>query len=244
MMKKLLTLTLALLVVLSLCACGGPAASVSGGETSVPTTEPSAEPTTEPSTAATTEATEVPTEDEEDPRLGSYADGVYINDYLGVRCALDENWTVFSAQELASLNGMVAELMTDEDLAEQLASSNSVQLFYAMADEGLVTLNIGIENLGILYGTLLDEQSYADRSVDLLVSALESAGMENVTAGTTTVTFAGGEHVCVTVHGTFYDVDVYEQIVCVKMGSYMALYTAASYYEDITTDLLDLFTAI
>lgn len=52
-MKKILSLLLAMVLVLSLAACGG--------DKPEPTTEPTAAPTTEPTTAPTTEPTEAPT---------------------------------------------------------------------------------------------------------------------------------------------------------------------------------------
>lgn len=115
---------------------------------------------------------------------------------------------------------------------------------YATANEGLVTMNIVFENLGLLYGTVLSEENYASLSVGQLPDALESAGFADVTAETSTCTFAGAEHAAVTVHGTYSDIDCYEKLVCVKVGSYIAVITVASYYEDITGDLLALYAPI
>lgn len=67
-MKKFLSLLLALMMVLSLAACGGntePTEEPTDAPTAAPTTEPTEAPTTEPTDAPTEEPTEEPTENEE-----------------------------------------------------------------------------------------------------------------------------------------------------------------------------------
>ena len=245
-MKRLFAFLIAGAMLLSLCACGdapqntgstettAPAAQ----ETSAPATQPTAAPTTQPTTAPTTQ----PPATEEDPQLGSYADGVYTNDFIGIRCSLGEDWHIYSEDEMAQLFGTVAGLTTDEDLAALLESANVAYLFYAAADDGLVTINITLEKLSVLNGLLLDEQSYVELSAEQLPAALESMGMSGVAAETGSISFAGGEHAGLTVHGALSGVDFYERLVCVKVGSYMAIITVASYYEDVTTELLGMFT--
>ena len=237
-MKKSIAWFLAVMMLLMMSACGGEtqpeATTTTPPTTTVPTTK--TPPTT--ATPATTPPTTAP---EEDPQLGVYADGVYTNAFLGVKWTTNEHWTVHSKEEMAQLNGLVADAMTDEALAEQLKNSGVAYAFYATADEGLVTINIALENLGLLYGTLLDEKSYVDISIKQLPDALEAVGLQNVTAEATTLTFAGAEHAGVTVHGSISGVDFYEKLVCIKSGSYMGIVTVASYYEDITENLLEMF---
>ena len=72
MLKRILSLCLAMLLVLSLCACGGETAPETTTEAATEPTEETAEATeapttelaTEATTAPTTEATEAPTEEE------------------------------------------------------------------------------------------------------------------------------------------------------------------------------------
>lgn len=242
-MKRIIALILAALMLLSLAACGGDGAAQTTAEnpsTIIPTADPDDDI---PTTASPAETTAPPAE-EADPLMGYYSGTTYNNAFLGIQCKLDENWTVATEEELAQLNGLTADIISDEALAEQLRNSGVVQAFYAMADDGLVVMNIVLENLGLLYGTVLDEERYVDLSLDQLVTALESAGLSDVTTEADTVTFAGSEHAAIRVHGTMSGVDFYELLVCVKVDSYMSVITLASYYEDITDSLAALYSPI
>lgn len=225
-MNRLLSAILALTMLLCLCAC-----SQKEPETSVNTVPP------------TTTAPKVTQPAEKDPQLGNFADGVYTNDFLGIRCEVGSEWTVYSDAQLAQLNGLVLDTMTDEDLVEQLKKSNVAHLFYATAEGGLRSMNVVLENIGVINGVLLNEKTYIDISVEQLPAALQSMGLTNVTAEATTVHFAGAEHAGVRVHGVLSGVDFYEKIVCIKVGNYFGLVTVASYGEDTTDALLNMFTA-
>lgn len=233
-MKKVISLLLALAMVMSLAACG----SGDSGENTTAATTAATEATTE----ATTQATEAEIDSSE--VIGSVEGNTYTNEFLGLTCTLDDSWTILSVEELAELNGAVAELTTDEDLAELLSESGTVQDFYAMAQEGLYTLNITVEDLGLLYGITMSEDDYIGQSGDALVSGLESIGMTDVVVTPTPVTVAGEEHAGMTISASYMGVNAYETIACVKVGNYMATICAASYVEDLTADFISLFEAV
>ena len=104
------------------------------------------------------------------------------------------------------------------------------------------TVNITAENLGLIYGTVMDESAYAQAALAQLSAALESAGMTDVTTQAAACNFAGSEHACIVIKCTLSGIDVYEKVVCVKAGNYMGIVTVASYYQDTTDEMLSLFT--
>lgn len=224
-MNRLFSAIFALIVLLCLCAC-----SPGEPETSANTAPP------------TTTAPKQTQPDREDPQLGSFADGVYTNDFLGIRCEIGDGWSVYSDAQLAQLNGLLLDTMTDAELVEQLKKSNVAHLFYATADNGYKSMNVVLENIGVVNGVLLDEKSYMALSVEQLPTALQSMGLSNVTVEAATVHFAGADRAGVRVHGVLSGVDFYEKIVCIKVESYFGLVTVASYQEDITDTLLTMFT--
>ena len=178
--------------------------------------------------------------------LGVYTEDsrTYENSFIGIGCKLDKDWDVFSAEQIAELNGMLASQTNDKALAEQLESSGTAMPFYAQKEEGLVTLNITLENLGMLYGSLLDEKQYAEKSIDQVKPALESMGMSNVTTEIGSLSFAGSDHVSITISGSLQGISFYETLVCVKTEKHMAVITAGSYITDTTKDILALFYAL
>ena len=224
LMKRVLTLMVAAALLLCLCACTEEPQVSEPTQTIVLTTGPEA------------------AVGERNPQLGNFSDGVYTNDFLGICCEAGEEWTVYSDSQLAQLNGLVLDTMTDADLVEQLKKSNVVHLFYATADGGHRSVNVVLENVGVVNGVLLDEKAYMTLSVEQLPTALQSMGLTNVTAETTTVSFAGRDHAAVRVHGTLSGVDFFEKIVCIKVDGYFGLVTVASYHEDQTDALLNIFT--
>lgn len=244
-MKKCLAFLMAALLLLSLSACAAekdPAPAGEGTSTAPQTTESS-----EPAPQTTESSEPVPQTTapaEEDQKMGTFENGVYTNSFLGIRCDMGEGWLAYDREQLAQLSGITADALDDEALAEALRSSGVAFLLYASSNDLASIMNITLEDLGFLYGAVLDEQSYAELSVDQLPAALESAGLTKVTAEIGTVTLAGKERTAVLVHGLIGEMDVYEVVVCVKVDSYMAAVTVGSYYRDITSDLLALFSPL
>lgn len=245
-MKKLFAIVLAALMVLSLAACGGEPVPTTVPTTTAATTEP----TTEPSTAPTTEPTTVPTTVpettapvEKDSKLGTVEGNTYTSAFLGITATLDADWTFATDEEMAQLRGMTVEAMTDESLAQMLETSGTVMDMYAMDADGR-TLNVMLENLNVLQTLALTEEAYAESAVDQVPAALEGVGFENVTAEVTQMSFAGQTHAAIKVHAQIMEIDFYETLVVVKQGNYIACITVASYMEDTTAEVLDLFTGI
>ena len=224
-MKRSIGIVLAGVLLVCLCACQSEPQVSEPTQTTAPSTPPMVSPGVK------------------DPQLGDFADGIYTNDFLGIRCQVDEAWTVYSDAQLAQLNGLVLETMTDADLVEQLKKSNVAHLFYAAADGGHRTVNVVLENIGVVNGVLLDEKTYMALSVEQLPAALQSMGLTNVTAVAATESFAGTDHAAVRVRGELSGVNFYEKIICIKTGSYFGLVTVASYHNDETDALLRMFTA-
>lgn len=213
-------------------------------------TEPETETETLPETTAEINTvapdTEVPedTEPTESASILGVTEGThYENAYFGLAYDFGAEWYIANDEELAELIGVTADVIDDAVFEEALRESGFAYSIYATADEGLTTLSVGVENLGILYGLTLTEQEYIDMSEDMLVEALESVGLTNVVIEQTTVTLAGTEHPAVKVKGEIYDIELYETIVVVKSSIYIACVTASSYVTDTTAEILaDFYT--
>lgn len=234
-MKKVIAMLLALVMALSLCACGGK--DVGGTVTATDKTPVMGETVSGP-------AEEAEEEPEAQVQLGVQSGGRYENAFLGIGCELDENWTFGSREELAELAGQTMDMFEDEDLSEQLKSLNLFYDMYAYADEGLVTMNIIIQNLGVLYGTVITEEQLLELSSKDLESQMASAGFSNVQWERRDVEFAGAERVGLYMISEVQGMTYYCQQIYMKQGSYMACVTLASFQEDITPNLTEYFFAL
>lgn len=235
-MKKLLALILALAMCLAMAACGsGPKGSVSpaddSGSDSTPA--PTPEPTPEP---------------EDELELGSMVGGTYENAFAGIGCKLDSSWTYLSDEEILEINEITIDSIDDEELAELLSDKDTFYDMMALSEETASTVNVVVENLGLLHGSVLDTGSYIDISLKSLESQLGSMGMNVSSCRKDSFDFCGKPTDGIYVSGTMniegVDVECFERMACVKAGTYMFAVTVCTYIEDNTADLLELFYAV
>lgn len=226
MKKRSLYLLVMTALLLALTACGG---EKEVGGTVAPPEEP------EPPAAGTVEAVE------EDFQPGEMNGGVYTNEFFGIGCTLDSNWTYLTDEEIAELNQSTYEQISDEKLRTAMEDA-SLQDMFAQADGGLVNISITIENMGVLYGNTMDEAKYLEVARPTVETGLTDIGMTELVMEASTETFAGGSHEVMNISGMLEgDVPFYQKLVLVKQGNYMAGISIGSAMEDITADIAALF---
>jgi len=232
---KIISALITFSLIVSLAACGSE--NISGNVVT---------PETKADTSGTIDKSSEPVE--ETYEIGSTDGGIYTNDFVGIGCELDENWTFFDEKQLSELNGVLVDALDDKELAEQYTKSmESGKTIYDMCtgtNDGLALINVVIENLGVIYGTTLDESGYVDLSMDTLKKTFDSVGMINTTIEKTSVDFAGATRSAFEVYGEKDGISVYEKGICIKKGNYMAVITLCSYTKDITDDLAKLFYSL
>lgn len=175
--------------------------------------------------------------------LGSSQGSVYKSEFIGIGCEVDATWTLYDDAQIRELNQLTMDAMSDE-YAAALENAQIVYDMYAMDTTTGNSINVNLENLGLLYGATLSEADYVDLSLTSIKDALGSMGMENITAQATTVTMAGKERSAIQVQGSMAGISLYETVVCIKCGSYMACITVATMGSDQTADLLAKFYAL
>ncbi len=252
-MKKAIALTLALLLCLSLfTACGGKEQDIGGTVTGTPSEEAAPklpEDYEEPEEPSVPETSDEPAEPEpEEPAEEEYSMGItiggtYTNDFAGLSCTLDENWMFFDEAQLAELNGLTLEMFDDEAIRQAMEDSGAVYDMYAARLDGMGSINIIFENLGLLYGSVLSEADYAQLATQNLEPSLASAGFSDLSCEIVTVDFCGSEHTAIRIEGILQEIPIYEILVLQKVGNYMMNITFASYVEDLTADMLSSFSA-
>ena len=168
----------------------------------------------------------------------------YENAFLGLRAVFEDGWSLLSDKEAAELMGFAADSLESPALAEQLRESGVVCDLYARAQDGSGdSVNIQLEDLGVLYGVVMGEDAYYEAAIPLLEETLSQAGVAELSVEKETLAFAGGEHVSARIGGTLQGTPLYERLVLVKAGSYMAIVTAFSFDPVRADALLEVFTA-
>lgn len=189
--------------------------------------------------AEETTAAETTEESDEQVTLGSNQNNVYENTYFGIGCELDSEWTCQNDEEIRETNQFAADMMGDE-YAEILEQGTNITDMVAVHSNGTDTVNVGIEKLtgGAM---LVDEKKYIEVSLEQVEGMLSSMGLENIKATQTEVEFAGGTHAGMLVEGEYQGTPLYEQLVCLKKGSYMLCATVCTWQENTTDDVLSNF---
>lgn len=238
MKKRMLTLLL-LVLALVLAGCSGSGENVSGTVSQIPD--------------ATEEAvgTQAPAEEENELSLGRMEGGVYTNTYTGYGCTLDSSWTFYTAEELQELPANAADLFEDSELLDSDTLLAQISDMMAENVDDLTTVNVLYQKMSMqerLAFAVLDENDEIDvilEQKDAMIASYAQAGILVETMEKKTVTFLGEERVALYTASTMEEIPYYTlQIFDYDLGEYAVTLTLASYMEDRTGELLDLFYAI
>ena len=173
-MKRYISLLLAAVMALTMTACGGRSDTDTediGGTVRPGVTENTGTGTVQP-------GTDDETQDGFEP--GSVSGGVYANEFAGIGCKLDDSWVFYTQEQMAELNGVLTEGTDSEDVKAMLADSPSIFDMYAVSTDGLMTMNVVFQNLGLLGGAAVSAQDYVELSAGELGDTLSAYGYENV----------------------------------------------------------------
>ena len=236
-MKRYISLLLAALMVWTIAGCGSKAA---------PADQPDTAGTVQPGVTESDAAGQVQAgTDDTDGAQGSVNGGVYTNEFAGIGCRLDEGWVFYTAEQMAELNGALADGTDNADVKAVLADDPSIFDMYAVSTDGLMVMNVVIQNLGLVSGAVVSPQEYAEIASAEVADTLTAYGYENVTAQTTAADFAGTESCpAVAVTAERDGTALYEQMIYLKTGNYIYCVTLCSFKEDVTAEMAKLFYAL
>ncbi|MGN0629276.1 MAG: hypothetical protein ACI4IW_06575 [Oscillospiraceae bacterium] len=226
-MKKIIALLLALIMVLSFAACSK----------DEPVSDNSANENSQSEVSSSEEQSEEEPEEKLDHIRGSVDGLVYTNSAAEITFTAPEGWTYYTDEQIAALYNLSSEELLPEETAEILENTDIVYDMYCQNLTTGASVNINFENLGILYGTILDEKSYLELSKTSLGSTLSGSGMELTSCEVVTATVNGKEVSCldIVINMTDYDIDLYEKIFVKKVGSFMSCITIGA----LTTEEID-----
>ncbi len=200
-MKKIIAMLMALVMMMSLAACGA------GGE------------------------------DVEFSR-GIVEGNVYTSEFAGITFTAPEGFRFYSDEEIATINGISDELLnidTVETVVYDMHCSNEMTGS---------SVNVNFENLGALYGALLDEESYIDMSLENLDTTFESSGIVISSTEVGTTEISGQEFNSIDLVLDFGGVIFYETIFVKEVGGNMMCCTVGAIDEAEIENILTGFDVI
>lgn len=254
-MKKKLVLFMCTLSVIAFAACGSTSEEMPSVEEEVSTevVEDDSEEDEAPAKEEVEEVTDdeevaAPAEEEEiaddaseengdeEITLGHNDGAKYENDYFGIGCEFDSNWTLENEEQILARN-QIAKSLVDEKFASAFDNAANITDMVAVHSNGMDTVNAGIEKLQGA-AILIDEQQYIDITLPQLDEMFTSMGLQDINATAGEMTFAGSKHKCIEVTASFNGVAVYETLVVVKKKNYMLCVTACTWQANGVNDLL------
>ena len=212
--------------------------------------EPEEEVVEEEATEETEEATEEASEPSLPPTevLGVNEETTYTNEFIGIKYTVPENWFIANDSQRAQVMGYTKDAISGvEDLAEIMESSGYViDLYSADATQAtnINSINITVEDIGKVYGSMLNESQIAQSNLDLIKETLETQGWSDVVTEITDVEFADATRTAVKMSAKLEDIEIYQTQVYIKKESYFYAITFATFGEDGSEALMKCFEAI
>lgn len=238
MKKRYLAMLLVLTMLLAGCGSAGSSIEEVSGEIHPVETE------------AEVVATE-PAATERPVSMGRMEGGTYINKYAGYACELDSSWTFYGAEELQDIPENVAEMLEGSELGDSINTLDQFTDMMAENAEQMTTMNLLYQKHTVeerLSYALLSDEEILDSVFgiqDQMIAAYEQAGIEVNSMEKVTVTFLGEERLALRTSAVMQGVPYYVlQLFDYHLGQYSVTLTLASFVEDNTESLLDLFYAV
>lgn len=168
---------------------------------------------------------------------GSVDAGVYKSSSLAVSFTAPADWSFMSDDEMQSYYGSVSEEIPN---GEDLSKAEVVYDMLAYSADGITTVGINFENLGKLYGTVLDEDSYIEIAKEKLIEQFDQMGYTAVIDETSSLNVGGSEFRCIslTISMEGLDVNIYEELLVKKVDSWMGIITVSALSEEEVSQLV------
>ncbi len=200
-MKKTAALLCAVILLLSLCACGN--------------------------TASVTR--------------GTISGNIYESAFIGIGCTLPDGFAFSSDEQIAQSN--IAAYNDLGEIGTDLASADVIYDMAATDGQGS-SVNVNIENLGVLGLQVSSAEEYAKIAVSQAAAPLEELGFSDIDAFQNTVSFAGAKHPAVQIVASHHGMACYQTSVCIMVDNYVASISVGSLDKAIHDTLLASFYAL
>lgn len=234
MIKRNLSVLLVLVMILSLLAgCSGKPGE-SGGNAEVPNNVP--------------ETTAAPTEPERPLSLGVVEGSTYTNTYAGLGITLGDGWTVLPVDQLQELPNAVKDSMEGTALGDAMKDVQQFTDMFAENVNDMTNMNILFQKQSMqerIAFRMLSEEEIIDETLnqkDTMVEAYSAAGINVSSMEKVKITFLGEEHFALKTVADTQGVPYYMlQVFNYHLGEYSIVITLASFTEDNTESMLELF---
>ena len=169
---------------------------------------------------------------------GKITSNSYESEFLGIGCRLESPWVFKTEAEMMQTNKEALALVGD-DYANAIKNAKIVYEMMATKGNG-DSININLEKVS----ADVSAKTYLSLSMSSVKTALSNIGMKNINAETGTTQFIGQEFDCIFINGKINGVMLYEVLVAMRVGDYMANITIGSVVDNNCSQYLSCFYAL
>lgn len=238
-MKKLLALILSILMLVSFAACGS---SDSDDDVRGDLTDDTSSTNSTDSNDSDLDVEDNNSSNSEEFSFGNATGKKYENEYLGIGCELDSEWTFYTDEQIAELNNITTSNL-DEVTAEAIENANVIYDMYAITAKQ-DTINVNLEKMSGFGASVIDVDTYIDTALPQLKDAMAQMGVTVVKCEKTSLSFAGQTVGGIAMEISANGVSAYQKMACIKKGKYIAIIGVATYNTDNTDSLLSKFYSL
>lgn len=173
--------------------------------------------------------------------LGFIKDNSYANPILGLGCTLDDNWILYSYDEIADLYDSASNAIDDESIT----SGTNANMYDLVAEsvDGLSNINITVED-GLISPGLL-ERDIAEEIMDYVEPILSHIGYTDIESEIISLDFANENHSAIYSTAEINSIPYYQcQVIYLNTVGKLATITVSSTFTDNTLNILDLFYSV
>ncbi len=221
-MKKIIGVLVTVLLMFTVCGCQPDEADVKGTyENSTENVSPDVETEKEFST-------------------GKVNGNVYKNEFIGISYTLDEGWSFYDEERIRETNEMAMD-MAGEEYEKIIREADIVYDMCATDSDQLNNININLEKIDNIQLLSLDIAKNFEAIMPTLEETLTNMGCENISHRIDKIEVDGKMVDALFVTADINGVNMYQTLFQKKCNGYLANITVATFFEDITSDLIDNF---
>ena len=172
--------------------------------------------------------------------MGTVNGNSYENDFVGIRCDLPQDWTIYDEAQLAEMLGLFSDTFTEGDFKDLVEETGTSLIFYAENPSTLSSINITVADTESYDMAMSDHKALVDAMVEQMPEMMEQAHTTDVKVETDTFSFCGEDTYGTYITATVYGVPIFQRQVIDVEGTYNLTITVCSYEEDNTMELLEL----
>ena len=176
--------------------------------------------------------------------FGSWSDSNYTNETIGLGFTVDD-WHLYSQEEIMAANQW-QNIVTDEQVAEMVASAQQFMIMQAERADKLQNVNIGMQDMSEYAAMIpyLDMDEFVGIQVSQVKTALEGMSVTDFQAEQGVYTVGDEEWHGFTGSYTLMGIPMHVRQAYVFRDTYLVIITATTALEDNTGDIYARFYAI